>query len=102
MSTTYGRAVRPGAGERPWAIGDVNSIWPLTHVGVFEGDIVAANIAGDLRPANCPTSHLHRSAGGSGGGHGGGVQRHPHRCRRCRRRRHSRMPMPRQPASRHE
>jgi pyruvate/2-oxoglutarate dehydrogenase complex dihydrolipoamide dehydrogenase (E3) component len=45
------------AGEQLWAIGDVNGIWPLTHVGEYEGDIVAANIAaastgGDLRPAN--------------------------------------------------
>jgi pyruvate/2-oxoglutarate dehydrogenase complex dihydrolipoamide dehydrogenase (E3) component len=40
------------AGERLWAIGDVNGIWPLTHVGEYEGDIVAANIAGDMRPAN--------------------------------------------------
>ncbi len=40
------------AGERLWAIGDVNGIWPLTHVGEYEGDVVAANIAGDLQPAN--------------------------------------------------
>jgi dihydrolipoamide dehydrogenase len=40
------------AGERLWAIGDVNGIWPLTHVGEYEGDVVAANISGDLRPAN--------------------------------------------------
>lgn len=40
------------AGDRLWAIGDVNGIWPLTHVGEYEGDIVAANIAGDPRPAN--------------------------------------------------
>jgi dihydrolipoamide dehydrogenase len=40
------------AGERLWAIGDVNGIWPLTHVGEYEGDVVAANIAGDLHPAN--------------------------------------------------
>jgi len=45
------------AGERLWAIGDVNGIWPLTHVGEYEGDIVAENIAaantgGDPRPAN--------------------------------------------------
>jgi dihydrolipoamide dehydrogenase len=40
------------AGERLWAIGDVNGIWPLTHVGEYEGDIVAANITGDMRPAN--------------------------------------------------
>jgi pyruvate/2-oxoglutarate dehydrogenase complex dihydrolipoamide dehydrogenase (E3) component len=40
------------AGERLWAIGDVNGIWPLTHVGEYEGDVVAANIVGDARPAN--------------------------------------------------
>jgi pyruvate/2-oxoglutarate dehydrogenase complex dihydrolipoamide dehydrogenase (E3) component len=40
------------AGERLWAIGDVNGIWPLTHVGEYEGDVVAANITGDLHPAN--------------------------------------------------
>jgi pyruvate/2-oxoglutarate dehydrogenase complex dihydrolipoamide dehydrogenase (E3) component len=40
------------AGERLWAIGDVNGIWPLTHVGEYEGDVVAANIAGETLPAN--------------------------------------------------
>ena len=40
------------AGERLWAIGDVNGIWPLTHVGEYEGDVVAANISGDAYPAN--------------------------------------------------
>jgi pyruvate/2-oxoglutarate dehydrogenase complex dihydrolipoamide dehydrogenase (E3) component len=40
------------AGERLWAIGDVNGIWPLTHVGEYEGDVVAANILGDARVAN--------------------------------------------------
>ena len=40
------------AGVRLWAIGDVNGIWPLTHVGEYEGDVVAANIAGEARPAN--------------------------------------------------
>jgi dihydrolipoamide dehydrogenase len=40
------------AGERLWAIGDVNGIWPLTHVGEYEGDVVAANIAGEDRVAN--------------------------------------------------
>jgi pyruvate/2-oxoglutarate dehydrogenase complex dihydrolipoamide dehydrogenase (E3) component len=37
------------AGNRLWAIGDVNGIWPLTHVGEYEGDVVAANIAGESR-----------------------------------------------------
>ncbi len=40
------------AGERLWAIGDVTGIWPLTHVGEYEGDVVAANIAGEQHPAN--------------------------------------------------
>ena len=40
------------AGERLWAIGDVNGIWPLTHVGEYEADVAAANIAGDPRPAD--------------------------------------------------
>jgi dihydrolipoamide dehydrogenase len=40
------------AGERVWAIGDVTGIWPLTHVGEYEGDVVAANIAGEKHPAN--------------------------------------------------
>jgi dihydrolipoamide dehydrogenase len=40
------------AGERLWAIGDVTGIWPLTHVGEYEADVVAENIAGGSRPAN--------------------------------------------------
>jgi pyruvate/2-oxoglutarate dehydrogenase complex dihydrolipoamide dehydrogenase (E3) component len=40
------------AGERLWAIGDVTGVWPLTHVGEYEGDVVAANIAGESHPAN--------------------------------------------------
>jgi pyruvate/2-oxoglutarate dehydrogenase complex dihydrolipoamide dehydrogenase (E3) component len=39
-------------GERLWAIGDVNGIWPLTHVGEYEGDVVAANILGEPREAH--------------------------------------------------
>jgi pyruvate/2-oxoglutarate dehydrogenase complex dihydrolipoamide dehydrogenase (E3) component len=40
------------AGERLWAIGDVTGIWPLTHVGEYAGDVVAANILGHDRRAN--------------------------------------------------
>ena len=40
------------AGERLWAIGDVNGLWPLTHVGEYEGEVVAANILGRPREAN--------------------------------------------------
>ena len=39
-------------GERLWAIGDVAGIWPLTHVGKYQGDVVAANILGEPREAN--------------------------------------------------
>src|SRR5256714_1579706 len=40
------------AAERLWAIGDVNGLWPLTHVGKYQADVVAANILGDPRKAN--------------------------------------------------
>jgi pyruvate/2-oxoglutarate dehydrogenase complex dihydrolipoamide dehydrogenase (E3) component len=40
------------AGERLWAIGDVVGIWPLTHVGKYQGDVVAGNILGKPRKAN--------------------------------------------------
>jgi dihydrolipoamide dehydrogenase len=40
------------AGERLWAIGDVNGIWPLTHVGKYEGEVVASNLLGEPREAN--------------------------------------------------
>ena len=40
------------AGERLWAIGDVTGIWPLTHVGEYQGEVVAANILGEPRVAN--------------------------------------------------
>jgi dihydrolipoamide dehydrogenase len=40
------------AGDRLWAIGDVTGVWPLTHVGEYEGDVVAANILGRPRVAN--------------------------------------------------
>jgi pyruvate/2-oxoglutarate dehydrogenase complex dihydrolipoamide dehydrogenase (E3) component len=40
------------AGEGLWAIGDVNGIWLLTHVGKYQGRVVAANILGQPREAN--------------------------------------------------
>jgi pyruvate/2-oxoglutarate dehydrogenase complex dihydrolipoamide dehydrogenase (E3) component len=40
------------AAERLWAIGDVNGLWPLTHVGKYQGEVVAANILGTPRKAN--------------------------------------------------
>ena len=40
------------AAERLWAIGDVNGLWPLTHVGKYQGEVVATNILGEPREAN--------------------------------------------------
>jgi dihydrolipoamide dehydrogenase len=40
------------AGERLWAIGDITGIWPLTHVGKYQGEVVASNILGEPREAN--------------------------------------------------
>jgi pyruvate/2-oxoglutarate dehydrogenase complex dihydrolipoamide dehydrogenase (E3) component len=40
------------AGESLWAIGDVNGIMQLTHVGKYQGRIVAANILGERCEAN--------------------------------------------------
>jgi pyruvate/2-oxoglutarate dehydrogenase complex dihydrolipoamide dehydrogenase (E3) component len=40
------------AAEGLWAIGDVNGLWPLTHVGKYQGEVVAANILGEPRKAN--------------------------------------------------
>jgi dihydrolipoamide dehydrogenase len=40
------------AAEQLWAIGDVVGIWPLTHVGKYQGEVVAANILGEPRKAN--------------------------------------------------
>ncbi len=40
------------AADRLWAIGDVNGLWPLTHVGKYQGEVVAANILGEPRKAD--------------------------------------------------
>ncbi|MGF7233717.1 MAG: dihydrolipoyl dehydrogenase family protein [Frankia sp.] len=40
------------AGERLWAIGDVTGLRPLTHVGKYQGEVVAANILGEAREAH--------------------------------------------------
>jgi dihydrolipoamide dehydrogenase len=40
------------AGERLWAIGDVTGIWQLTHVGKYQGRVVAANLLGEDREAD--------------------------------------------------
>jgi dihydrolipoamide dehydrogenase len=40
------------AGERLWAVGDVTGLWLLTHVGKYQGEVVAANILGEPRDAH--------------------------------------------------
>ena len=40
------------AGERLWAIGDVTGIWQLTHVGKYQGRVVASNLLGEPREAH--------------------------------------------------
>ncbi len=39
-------------GDGLWAIGDVTGVRLLTHVGKYQGEVVAANILGETRPAN--------------------------------------------------
>ncbi|HUA31083.1 MAG TPA: NAD(P)/FAD-dependent oxidoreductase [Streptosporangiaceae bacterium] len=40
------------AGERLWALGDVTGVRLLTHVGKYQGEVVAANILGEPREAH--------------------------------------------------
>jgi len=40
------------AAERTWAIGDVTGIFELTHVGEYQGEVVASNILGEEREAH--------------------------------------------------
>jgi pyruvate/2-oxoglutarate dehydrogenase complex dihydrolipoamide dehydrogenase (E3) component len=53
---TDGRGVpvdsRLRAAERLWAVGDITGIWPLTHVGKYQGEVVASNILGEPREAD--------------------------------------------------
>lgn len=38
--------------ERLWAVGDITGLWPLTHVGKYQGEVMAANVLGRPRVAN--------------------------------------------------
>jgi dihydrolipoamide dehydrogenase len=38
--------------DRLWAIGDVTGLWPFTHMGEYQGEVVASNILGEPREAN--------------------------------------------------
>ena len=39
-------------GEGLWAVGDVTGVRLLTHVGKYQGEVVASNILGEPREAN--------------------------------------------------
>jgi len=43
---------RMSAGPGLWAIGDVTGLWLLTHVGEYQGRVVASNILGHAREAH--------------------------------------------------
>jgi pyruvate/2-oxoglutarate dehydrogenase complex dihydrolipoamide dehydrogenase (E3) component len=43
---------RMSAGQGLWAIGDVTGLWQLTHVGEYQGRVVASNILGRPREAH--------------------------------------------------
>ena len=40
------------AGERLWAVGDITGIYLLTHVGKYQGRVVASNLLGEPREAH--------------------------------------------------
>jgi pyruvate/2-oxoglutarate dehydrogenase complex dihydrolipoamide dehydrogenase (E3) component len=43
---------RLSCGSGLWAIGDVTGLWQLTHVGEYQGRVVASNILGQRRDAH--------------------------------------------------
>ena len=53
------------AAENLWAIGDVNGLWPLTHVGKYQGEVVARTSLGSperpiTRPCRASSTRTHR------------------------------------------
>ena len=44
--------MRTCARRRLWAVGDITGLWQLTHVGEYQGEVVASNILGEPREAN--------------------------------------------------
>ena len=90
------------AGERLWAIGDVTGIWPLTHVGKYQGEVVAANILGEPREANyeaVPRVVYTDPQAAAVGATRGAVQRDSAPCPRSRRPRPTPTPTPSPTAS---
>jgi pyruvate/2-oxoglutarate dehydrogenase complex dihydrolipoamide dehydrogenase (E3) component len=39
-------SMRVVGAERLWAVGDITGLWPLTHVGKYQGEVMAANVIG--------------------------------------------------------
>ena len=90
------------AGERLWAIGDVTGMWQLTHVGKYQGEVVAANILGEPREANydaVPRVVYTDPQAAAVGATEARVQRHRDARRRSRRRRPTPAPTPSPTAS---
>lgn len=62
------------AGERLWAVGDVTGIFQLTHVGEYQGEVVASNILGEVREAHYEAvprvTYTNPQAGSVGAGEG--------------------------------
>jgi len=38
--------------DRVWAIGDITGIWPTTHIGKYQGDVLADHLLGGSRSTN--------------------------------------------------
>ncbi len=84
------------AGERLWAIGDVTGLFLLTHVGKYQGRVVASNLLGEARERQLrrrPARYVYRPGRRGGWRHrgrvqrvrfggGGGQDRHLHACLR--------------------
>ena len=74
-SASSGRARVPvderlRAGEGLWAIGDITGIWQLTHVGKYQGEVVADNILGRGargRLRGRAAGHVHRPQAAAAG-----------------------------------
>ena len=66
-------------GDGLWAIGDVTGVRLLTHVGKYQGEVVASNILGEPRPGQLrghTRCRVHGPPSGVGGSHRGPLQRH--------------------------
>ena len=89
-------------GKRLWAIGDVTGLWPLTHFGKYQGDVVVARILGERQEAHYEAvtrvvlTEPHAAAGRRGAKP---ASARPPPCPRCPRRPPTRAPTPNRTAS---